>query len=182
MFNRTLLTMSANSARLNLGTRSLAGMAGANVGNTLRSRTSYPHVRTDVLRLGFLDDQGDPAITAWDSPWSSSIPSSPAVSVGAVTVLPEESRVVAAVAELPPCQQQEVVQPDVPPCRPNATNPARRNHRYRHATTWAAPRTAKAAARAKAPFGKRGDRSGRFPRTASFRTLTAPGAITASGG
>lgn len=181
MFNRTLLTTSANFARLNLGTRSLAGMAGANVGTTPCFRTSYPHVRTVAPRLGFIDDQGDPAIS-WDSPWSPAIPSLPAVSVRAVPVLPEVSRVVVAVAELPPGQQAEVVQPDVPPCRPAASNAARRVRRHRHATNWAAPRSAKAAAKAKASFGKRGDRSGRFPRTAIFGSLTAPDALTASGG
>lgn len=178
MFNRTLLTMSANTNGLNLGTRSLAGMAGANVGVTQRFRASYPHVRTDALRLGSIDDPGDPSI-AWDASWSSLIPSSPAVSVRAVPVHAEEPRVV-VVTELSPVPQQEFIQPDAPSCRPGQVNPARRTRERHHAPRWAAPRTAKAAMAADS-FGKRGDRSGRFPRTATT-TLTAPDVFTASGG
>jgi hypothetical protein len=179
MFNRTLLTMSANLDRLNLGTRSLAGMAGANVGANLRFRTSYPHVRTDALRLGSIDDLGDPAISR--DPWSPAIPSSPAVSVRAVPVRVEGPRVV-VVAELPPAPG-EVVQPDGQPCRNEPGNQARqRGQAHRHARKWAPPKAAKAAAWA-GLFARRGDdRRARFPLTDTTTTLTAPDGLTASGG
>lgn len=179
MFNRTLLTMSANLDRLNLGTRSLAGMAGANVGANQRFRTSYPHVRTDALRLGSIDDPADPAISR--DPWSPSIPSSPAVSVRAVPVRAEGPRVV-VVAEWPTVPG-EVVQPDGQPCRTEQGHPARqRGQVHRLAQKWAPPKAAKAAAPAGLFARRDDDRRARLPLTDTTTTLTAPDALTASGG
>ncbi len=85
MLNRTNRTLSANLNRLNLGTRSLANLAGVNTGDkTLRTR----HVHRVVLRDEMRGYQSMPMIIGQESipPISSSssvppwhVPSSPVV-------------------------------------------------------------------------------------------------------
>ena len=60
MLNRTNRKLSANHLGLNLGTRSLATLAGVNLG----SRPSHPVARLDAVRVGVRADRGD----AWAGP------------------------------------------------------------------------------------------------------------------
>lgn len=77
MLNRTL---SANTNRRNLGTRSLAFVAGLNTGfQTLRVRHAHPSKRMDSLRLGSSIGKPDPIGISDD------VPSSPFGSAWPVT-------------------------------------------------------------------------------------------------
>ena len=75
MLNRTNRTLSANLNRLNLGTRSLALVAGFNKGaQALHTRHAYPV----VMRAGMVGDPADPRLIG--SVGIPSIPGSPSVS------------------------------------------------------------------------------------------------------
>ncbi len=169
MFNRTLLTTSANFIGLNLGTRSLALVAGGNNGGTSqRIRATHPYPRTEMMRLGHEDHTMDPSII--EGSWlCSSIPSSPAVTGRPLPVVPVQPRV-PVVVELPP-SLQDVVPLDAPSCSPRGARSARRDHPRQNA-----PKRAAQAANAGAK------RRGEPRRSTTVATLTAPDAITASGG
>ena len=75
MLNRTNRTLSANTNRLNLGTRSFAQALGLNIGKqTLRLRHAHPQAWMDAVRAG-VDVDVDVPIT-WGYP-RPSIPGSP---------------------------------------------------------------------------------------------------------
>ncbi|MBX6314930.1 MAG: hypothetical protein IRY99_18735, partial [Isosphaeraceae bacterium] len=70
MLNRTNRMLSAPWNRLNLGTRSLAALAGVNTGaQTLRVRHDLPILRIDAIpmRVGVLRMCGDPVFA--ESPY-----------------------------------------------------------------------------------------------------------------
>jgi hypothetical protein len=75
MLNRTNRTLSANTHRLNLGTRSFAQALGLNIGSkTLRLRHAHPQARMDAVRTGVDVDVDVPIIRDYPQP---SIPGSP---------------------------------------------------------------------------------------------------------
>ncbi len=64
MLNRTNRTLSANSNRLNLGTRSLALVASVNMGQVLRIRYLHPEQDADTKRAG-MSLRTDAMIHTW---------------------------------------------------------------------------------------------------------------------
>jgi len=171
MLNRTNGTLSANTNRLNLGTRSLALVAGFNVGEqTLRVRHAHPSKRKDSARIGSAY-RIDPPIMGGDPvpavPGSSPCPAWPrsAAAGGArVTV----------VAEAPPVERQVV-----------STDPSFRAGRSRsQAQTW--PRhEQRGSHRSPVDFpGSRRGTAGMAAADASCRMTAAPVATlpVASGG
>lgn len=96
MLNRTNRTLSANLNRLNLGTRSLAILAGVDNGvQTLRTR----HVHRVVMRDGVLGYQPSPIPIRKDV--IPAIPSSPAGTFGLMVSTDDQRRVDIAAASFP---------------------------------------------------------------------------------
>jgi hypothetical protein len=105
MLNRTNRTLSASFDRLNLGTRSLAVLAGnVNVADTLRSAFTHPHSKRMAFMRG--GEKGTIGIgkPIPGYPWSPSSPSSPGVAESLCSV----RRWVGVVAEHPPVEQEVV--------------------------------------------------------------------------
>jgi hypothetical protein len=154
MLNRTNRTLTANLNRLNLGTRSLAFVAGAvnNVANA--QRTILDHMRTIPAPIGILD----PMLPSWTgSRWYCQVPSSP--------VLPGTRpvhRMVEVVADLPPDGREVVPVGDVPAPvpvgRPGGLVPRRAHAAKRRAAQAAAAcvTAARASSSPVAPFATGG--------------------------
>jgi hypothetical protein len=79
MLNRTNRTLSANTNRLNLGTRSLAALAGFNTDcQTLRLRHDHPSKRSDSMRVGVMKSIMGPVFTVYPIEITPSSPPAPA--------------------------------------------------------------------------------------------------------
>ncbi len=96
MLNRTNLSLTASSNGLNLGTRSLALVAGLNIGSTLRTVHAYPERRGDTPREGKdTKAMGGPSmIMRGSSPIAGSFPGSPQGSSRSEPGGPSEARFV----------------------------------------------------------------------------------------
>lgn len=136
MLNRTNRTLSATLNRLNLGTRSLALVAGVNNGITLRIRHGHPFM--DLQRVGTWDDRDIAMYWAMAS-ISPSIPSSPCASAVPAYSRPESGPWPVADAsvcvEAPP-EAREVVVRDVPPG--STGRPVTQSKSRQGSQTWAA--------------------------------------------
>lgn len=177
MFNRTLHTLSANLDRLNLGTRSLVVMTGANNHGQALDVRSYPHARTSFARFGIPDDQPDRSISK--DPWSASrISSSPAVSVSPPTAVGEPVRVV-VVAEPSGGARRDL--PAIGMFCPAASGLSAGLVTMRKHALKSAKASALRAAPSVRDFGLRDRSETRRPRTTAT-TLTRPDTTLVSGG